>query len=132
MLSDFPCAIENIFCLGDYNAYAIQRGSSGQIIRKEAWLGISNIWDLIKSSNPSGLARGISQPRLLHTMMHLNCTKRQLGLPCDDAIPTGGQLIRVSEVMWDTYRYVVWSSQSFRQDEHEHVSSMPLVGPRSL
>ena len=33
--SSFPPAVENLHCMGSQEAYVVQRGSLGQIIRKE-------------------------------------------------------------------------------------------------
>ncbi|KAF8600538.1 hypothetical protein BDV93DRAFT_510734 [Ceratobasidium sp. AG-I] len=142
-------------------AYVVQRGPHGRIVRKEAWLSpdhISRAWldwlllqtshiiayssnDLVDSKGLSGLVRKIGQPKLLSATIHSNCTKRRQGTPSYDAIPTGGQLTRVSQIMgctqyWNggmvSYECLVSSHLSFAEGEYEAVSNMPLVGPRFL
>ncbi|KAF8607120.1 hypothetical protein BDV93DRAFT_520030 [Ceratobasidium sp. AG-I] len=83
------------------------------------------------------------KPQLVKSMVQLNCTKRHNGLPHDGAIPTGGQLTRVSQFNWPESfmrtiiskragECLVWSSQSFAEGEYDEVCNTPLVGPRRI
>ena len=79
---------------------------------------------------------GFELLNLLSEITYFNCTKRRAGLPSDDAIPTGGQLIRIAHVKWshqDGYftKQLVWTSQSFSDREYDDVCSMPLFGPKN-
>ncbi|KAF8601290.1 hypothetical protein BDV93DRAFT_608216 [Ceratobasidium sp. AG-I] len=155
MLLDFPPTVENMLCLGSETAYAVQRGGLGWVIRKEAWLSDGCFWqvsadwlmlqtshiidynpvDLVHLNNPSGQTRGIGQLRLLSSATHLNYTRRRQGVPCKDAIPTGGLFTQVSKVALrgpngNLGKGVVWSSQRFLEGEHDNVSSLGFVGPR--
>ncbi|KAF8597609.1 hypothetical protein BDV93DRAFT_610295 [Ceratobasidium sp. AG-I] len=156
VLSDFPPTLGNLLCDGDLRAYVVQRGSWGRVIRKEAWMtsySPSLPWldwlvvqtshilkydqsDLVDFNNPSGLVPRMERPKLLSATTHLNYTKRRRGVPCDDAIPTGGQLTRLSKVegrdYGSSYQSLVSSYQSFAQGEYDDICNTPLVGPRSL
>ncbi|KAF8600112.1 hypothetical protein BDV93DRAFT_589930 [Ceratobasidium sp. AG-I] len=156
ILSDFPSTIENLLCTGYYDAYVIQRGVPGFAIRKETWMSggsLRHAWldwlmlqtghvirydpmDLVDSQNPSGLIRMIGQPELLSTMTHLNCTKRVRGVPCDSAIPTGGQLTRLlrltgHDLLGDGYECLVSSYRHFLNDEHDDYFQFLAVEPPS-
>ncbi|KAF8597608.1 hypothetical protein BDV93DRAFT_513195 [Ceratobasidium sp. AG-I] len=93
--------------------------------------------DLIDASNPCGLVRELDQPQLLSAATHSNWNKHRRGVPCDDAIQTGGQLTRLSKVTWpgpsgDVLECLVWSYQSFAEGEYDGVHNAPLVGPRHI
>lgn len=71
--------------------------------------------------------------RLVSAATYSNYTKRRRGLPCNDAIPTGGQLTRITRAEWPGYEltpFLVWSSQSFLEGKYPDVSDTPLVGPK--
>ncbi|KAF8597613.1 hypothetical protein BDV93DRAFT_513200 [Ceratobasidium sp. AG-I] len=138
-----PSTVENLLCMGWYDAYVVQRGLPGQIIRKEAWRSTDGIWgarldwlvyvssDLVLPWNRSGLARGVDQALLLSTTTHPNYTRHYQGTSCNDAISTGGQITRVSKVMWrDLYhlrKCLVWSYQSFEEGGYDNLSNAPLL-----
>lgn len=76
---------------------------------------------------------------LLSTVAYPNCTRRRNGQPCDDAIPTGGQLIRVAQVAPVAEysgdrpkKHLVWSSRSFAEGEYGDISSTLPFGPKQL
>lgn len=69
---------------------------------------------------------------LLSTANYTNCTKRQRGLPCDGAIPTGGQRVRLTKVKLRYQSCLVWSSWSYAEGEYEDVCNTPLFGPKHL
>lgn len=74
---------------------------------------------------------------LLSTETYFNYTGQRGGLPSDGAIPTGGQLVRVTSVDWNSLNkrsaaQLVWSSQSFTEGEYADVCSTPLYGPKRL
>ncbi|KAF8607110.1 hypothetical protein BDV93DRAFT_520019, partial [Ceratobasidium sp. AG-I] len=121
VLSDFSPIIESIVFMSGCDVHAVQRGTKGQIKRKEMWrsnepfdrnqrrwilaLQTSHIVDYnpddLRSPPPTRwspdrcLAKGL---QLVTSMVQLNYTRRRGGLPCDDAIPTGGQLTRISKL----------------------------------
>ncbi|KAF8593601.1 hypothetical protein BDV93DRAFT_529791 [Ceratobasidium sp. AG-I] len=156
VFSDFPSTVENMFCLSSHGAYTVQRGLNGQIKRKEVWLSDDGFhegqlrWMValqtshIIDYNPDDLRKAryyfalssstIDRPQLVKSMVQLNCTKRRKGLPHDGAIPTGGQLTRVSRLQWPgTFKpseSFVWSSQSFTESEYSEVCNTPLAGPQ--
>ncbi|KAF8597640.1 hypothetical protein BDV93DRAFT_562062 [Ceratobasidium sp. AG-I] len=150
LLSDFPSTIENFLCFnvhsdGSYSACAIQRSSNRQIRRKEFWQSpasseMMKYWILLQTSHiiqydPSEIrCFKFARVELLSTVTYFNCTKRRRGRPYNDAIPTGGRLIRVANVEWNlTYngpkKLLVWSCQNFAEGEYDDVCSTPLVGP---
>ncbi|KAF8598402.1 hypothetical protein BDV93DRAFT_526757 [Ceratobasidium sp. AG-I] len=159
-LSDLPSTVENLLCIDFNSAYMVERGLHRQIVRKEAWLSTGDIWqaqvawfvlqtsrfikynsrDLVFSNNSSGLLGKLDQPKLLRATTSSNYSKRLRGIPCEDAIPTGGQLTRVSEVtgyarsgygstVTYTYECLVWSYRYFAEGERNDVRNAPLVGP---
>lgn len=74
---------------------------------------------------------------LLSTVAYPNYTRRRHGLPSDNAIPTGGQLIRVTKgfrplFFFGARRHLVWSSQSFAEGEYEDTCRTPAFGPKPL
>ncbi|KAF8594339.1 hypothetical protein BDV93DRAFT_565536 [Ceratobasidium sp. AG-I] len=74
---------------------------------------------------------------LLSTVTYFNCTQRRYGLPFGNAIPTGGQRIRIAFITEPGYidslsRQLVWSSESFAEGEREDACSRPPFGPKSL
>ncbi|KAF8600535.1 hypothetical protein BDV93DRAFT_510731 [Ceratobasidium sp. AG-I] len=159
---NFPSTIENLLCMRSTDAYVVQHGSLAQITRKEVWLSTDDFWwgwqgwlrfqtghiikynpsEVVDSSYPFRLVGEIGQPQLLSATTHPNCTRHCQGLPCDDAIPTGGQLTRLSKVagrtldLWtegmSSYICVVLSYQSFAEAEYDAVCDAPLVGPHRL
>ena len=72
----------------------------------------------------------------LSKVTYPNCTKRRSGLPSDDAIPTGGQLVWMGYLKggstYSSGRCLVWSSRSFAEGEYDDVCSTPPVGPYPL
>ncbi|KAF8595035.1 hypothetical protein BDV93DRAFT_528938 [Ceratobasidium sp. AG-I] len=150
LLLGLPSTVENFLCFdghisGGYSAYAIERGSLGRINRKESWHGSiiylpTYYWVVLQTTHiiqydPAVLVHAqFGRGELFSTAIYPNCTKRRRGLPSDDAIPTGGQLVRMAYVDWNTYggslRALVWSSQSFAEGEYDDVCSAPLYGPR--
>ncbi|KAF8593604.1 hypothetical protein BDV93DRAFT_516443 [Ceratobasidium sp. AG-I] len=150
-------------CLYQLRLFTLGRGLNGQIKRKEMWQGdgwfdgnqvkwivafqTSHIIDYHSDSlRRQGSLRSLrslsmqsgykaNRPELVKSMVQLNCTKRRRGLPCDGAIPTGGQLIRVSKFEWPGYSTLtsacyVWSSQSFAEGEYDEICNTPLAGPQ--
>ncbi|KAF8597652.1 hypothetical protein BDV93DRAFT_527247 [Ceratobasidium sp. AG-I] len=145
LLSKLPSTVESFLCLdqqrdsGD-TAYVIQRGSYGQIRRKELWHSLESSlsayrWVLFQTShiiryNPYDFSYGWFGPvKLLSTATYYNCTKRRGRLASDGAIPTGGQLARITKV---EDKYLVWSSYNYVEGEYSDVCSTPLCGPESL
>lgn len=73
----------------------------------------------------------ICSQSLVSMAAYPNCTKRQGGLPCDDAIATGGQLVRITRVRLRGPEFapcLVWCSQSYGEGEYQNVCSTPLFG----
>ncbi|KAF8595046.1 hypothetical protein BDV93DRAFT_121721 [Ceratobasidium sp. AG-I] len=156
LLSHLPSTVENLLCFYEhtrdgYSASAIQRGLHGQVKRKEYWHSPHTLpstfdWVMLQTSHiipyrSINLSYFKSHPvNLLCTETYVNCTKRQGGLPSKDAIPTGGQLVRIAHVKCVDWRlhwhpvvnHLVWSSQSFAEGEHVDVCSTPLFGPKCL
>ncbi|KAF8594335.1 hypothetical protein BDV93DRAFT_529365 [Ceratobasidium sp. AG-I] len=145
-LSGLPSTVETFLCsgrsvTGDYNAYAIQRDSCGRIKRKECcyssgnnlpWFG----WLMFQTRhiigyNPSHSWRiPFDHLELLSAKNYFNYTSRRGGLPCDDAILTGGQVIRVKKV-WESHKspeagFLVWSAESFVEGKVHDVSRRSL------
>lgn len=92
--------------------------------------------DLVDSNNASSLLRGISTPHLISATTYFNYTKRHGELPGDNAIPTGGQLTRVSKISWHGYKgkiqeCLVSSYQSYVEGKDNEANMAPLVGPKS-
>ncbi|KAF8593726.1 hypothetical protein BDV93DRAFT_584021 [Ceratobasidium sp. AG-I] len=147
----FPSTVENFLCFerraDACGAYVIQRGSQGQIKRKEVWYyGHNNFrisgWLMLQTRHfidydPSDLKDGFQLEELLGTVSHSNCTKRRGRLPCRDGIPMGGQLIRTTRVSGDGFHmpdevYLIWSSQNYAEGEYGDVFNMPPFGPDYL
>ncbi|KAF8594456.1 hypothetical protein BDV93DRAFT_529303 [Ceratobasidium sp. AG-I] len=150
LLFGSPSTVENLLCVHDYkyhyDGYVVQRGSYGQVKRKETWYHQTHVFPVLDwlvfhtrhiiDYHPSDL-EDLPSPSvsLVSTAMHSNCTKRRKGLPCDDAISTGGRLSRIARVGWPGHTSpedtgLVWSSQSFADGEYDDVCNAPLVGPR--
>lgn len=73
----------------------------------------------------------IGSQRLISTVSYSNCTKRRGGQPFDNAIMTGGQLVRISQVEQREHRtpFLVWSSLSYAEGEYDAILKTPPVGP---
>ncbi|KAF8594334.1 hypothetical protein BDV93DRAFT_611910 [Ceratobasidium sp. AG-I] len=152
LFSDFPSPVENFLCFNDcisggYSAYAMQRGSYRQVKRKESWHsptgGLSTLsWFMLQSSHfishdPTHLVNLTFSVESLSKIIYSNYTKRRGGLPSDDAIPTGGQFVRIAYINWDapfsvSCKNLVWLSQSFAEGEYDDVCGAPLYGPERL
>ncbi|KAF8597634.1 hypothetical protein BDV93DRAFT_596299 [Ceratobasidium sp. AG-I] len=146
-----PSTVGNFLCFnGNTNsgssAYAIERGLYGQIKRKEVGTGhhcypCVRAWVLLQTSHiiqysPLKLWDMTSNPKdLLSAVTYSNYTNRRHGLPHDDAISTGGQLVRMAYVTNSSYygtRWLVWSSQCFAEGEYEAVSRTRPFGPKGM
>jgi len=147
-LTELPPTLENLLCFDrhldkGYHAYTIERGSYGRIKRKESWHAPqedlwASYWVMFQMSHiiPYDQADWgdtcYDLRKLLSAVTYSNYTRRRGGLPNDDAIPTGGQLVRIAKVGYNASlsTYLVWSSQNFVEGEHEAVCRTPHFGPR--
>ncbi|KAF8597632.1 hypothetical protein BDV93DRAFT_527235, partial [Ceratobasidium sp. AG-I] len=151
LLSDLPSTVENLLCFDGNtdrgsSGYAIERGLYGQIKRKELWHSLwhyiwARPWCFLQISHiipygPDDFLKLKYNPKdLLSAVTYPNCTKRRHGLPHDDAISTGGQLVRIayaSESYAFPKQWLVWSSQCFAEGEYEAVSRTLPFGPKSF
>ncbi|KAF8594338.1 hypothetical protein BDV93DRAFT_565535 [Ceratobasidium sp. AG-I] len=144
LLSDLPSTVENKN--SGSSAYAIERGLYGQIKRKELWHSQEryaevNSWILLQTGHiipygPDDFVEFKYNPKdLLNAVTYPNCMKRRHGLPHDDAISTGGQLVRIvyaTESYPYHIRWLVWSSQCFAEGESGSVSRTRPFGPKSF
>ncbi|KAF8597637.1 hypothetical protein BDV93DRAFT_513138 [Ceratobasidium sp. AG-I] len=127
------------------SAYAIERGLHRQVKRKELWRihecrAWIEYWFLLQISHiiPYGpddmIEFKYNSDDLLSAVTYSNCTNRRHGLAHDDAISTGGQLVRIAyATTFHPYQtqWLVWSSQCFAEGEYEAVSRTRPFGPKS-